>query len=293
MRTMDEKVTIEVMTRYRLADGFCSSNSGMQASRALERLKSPVPLNHDIMQSVQVNWGEENKRLFVDILDAINNLDSDDAELTTRYLIYMARKRAAARRVSDEELVRIDSEADPLNFVMSEGDPEAVKCLVAACLEILYAGVAIVVGVTQQKTAADARSKAPGDLAVTIDEKPQLTVEVKAPDVPMSWKLLDAGERILQSHKTARCHFIVLGSTRGASGSDVSAILNRPEAHVATRGRIHVIGLGELYALADVSDDRRNAIRKAFALNLSHAPSVRSGTRDAWLKTARRFSTPK
>lgn len=89
IRSADENVTIPMFAKHDLCKGFCSPNSGMQGSRAIEKMRGSKRLNRDFAQTQRTVF---DLKLFASILNDINELTSDQAKEVLRYLISLAKR---------------------------------------------------------------------------------------------------------------------------------------------------------------------------------------------------------
>lgn len=178
IRSEDESISIPLLAKYDLCEGFCSPNSGMQGSRAIEKMRSLRRLNRDFNTAQRTLF---DLKLFASILNQINDLDSTQLHELIKFFICTAKQLRDARYATNTAL-RASSTVtfDLLELLNSVPDPEFTKCVTAACLQILYKSHGLTVsGVDSFKTAADARAKKPGDITLDHQNVAVIAVEVK------------------------------------------------------------------------------------------------------------------
>ena len=162
IRSVDEKITIPLFSKHDLCTGFCSDNSGMQGSRAIEKMRTLKRLNANFSQNQRTVF---DLNLFASILNKVNSLNGDQSLEVLRYLICKAKKFRSDRKLMDSSIMNIDVNIDVLGVLNEISDPELVKCVAAACLQVIYDSKKFSLeGVTDFKTATDARADKAGDL---------------------------------------------------------------------------------------------------------------------------------
>ena len=84
LRTLDEKYTVRIIAKLRIAKNFCSSNSGMQGTRAIEKMRGIGRIDRDtpLEQSVKFDM-----KLFQEILNDINECSSEEAKNVFKLLL--------------------------------------------------------------------------------------------------------------------------------------------------------------------------------------------------------------
>lgn len=88
IRSEDESITIPVLAKYDLCTGYCSPNSGMQGSRAIEKMRTSKRVNTDFDTTQRTLF---DLKLFAAILNQINTLSSEQALRVLKYQICIAK----------------------------------------------------------------------------------------------------------------------------------------------------------------------------------------------------------
>ena len=281
IRSADEGVTIPVLAKHGLCGGFCSANSGMQGSRAIEKMRSMRRLNRDFDGAQRTVF---DLKLFADIMNDINELDHSRLPELLRWFFCKARGIQERRRAEDAALLSpgggtLDIEL----FLAGIHDPELTKCVAAACLEALFSpGGVRVTGVSDARTAADARAGKPGDLALELDGETLAAVEVKDKSQGIDWQNIARARTICARLPGLRSFLFVLENSDAASGRLVREILLSPQLASADGRRIDVVALRTLLALARAAAADGELVRLV-SRNIAAAPGVKPETRAAWL----------
>ena len=130
IRSEDEQISIPVLAKHDLCTGFCSPNSGMQGSRAIEKMRTLKRLNTDFGTAQRTVF---DLKLFATILNQINELSHEASLNTLKYLILIA-KGIRERRIEADAQLQSGTSAgfDLMAFLQDTADPELTKCIVAA-----------------------------------------------------------------------------------------------------------------------------------------------------------------
>lgn len=282
IRSEDEAISIPLLAKYDLCEGFCSPNSGMQGSRAIEKMRTLKRLNRDFDSAQRTLF---DLKMFAEILNQINELNEPQLLELIKYFICTA-KAIRAKRVSVNQALQAETEAtfDLLAFLGNTADPEFTKCVTAACLNVLYRKDGILIsGVDDFKTAADARARKPGDITLEKDSVPVIAVEVKDKTQHIDWNNIERAKRIMANHPGLVSFLFVLESRSAATNSLINEMLTSPQLATADGRKIAVMSLHLLYRMAlAVSDE--NEIINITGTYLSIAPAVKPETKAAWLK---------
>ena len=282
IRSEDEAITIPLLAKHDLCAGFCSDNSGMQGSRAIEKMRSLKRLNADFDSSQRTVF---DLKLFATILNQINDLKSEQALEVLRFLILIA-KGIRERRITQIAALReaSPSEIDILSFLGDTADPELTKCITASCFDIIFnPHRCLISGVEDYKTAADARAQKPGDLCVMYEEEPRIAIEVKDKTQSIDWNNIERAKKILDANESLR-NFIFVLERRGATASPViSDMFSAPKFGTGPYNKISIVSLHDLFLLASSVSDVDTIIKK-ISEYLILAPAVKPETKDKWLR---------
>ena len=282
IRSEDESISIPLLAKYDLCNGFCSPNSGMQGSRAIEKMRSLRRLNTDFDNAQRTLF---DLKLFAAILNQTNDLEHDQLLELIKYYIVTAKTIKARRLKVNEGLMKETAKSfSPLSALSSIADPEFTKCVTAACLTVLYkSNTFAVTGVEDFKTAADARAQKPGDLTVERSAKPVLAIEVKDKTQHIDWQNIERASRILTANPDLQGFVFVLESRDAATTKLINEMVNSSQLKSAIGSKISIMSLFSLYQLAKAASSDAELINQT-SRYLALAPAVKPGTKDFWLK---------
>lgn len=285
IRSEDEAISIPLLAKYDLCDGFCSPNSGMQGSRAIEKMRTLKRLNRDFDSAQRTLF---DLKLFAAILNQINELKNDELLELIKYFICTAKAiRAKRLEVNAALQTRTDKSFDLLKFLASIPDPEFTKCVTAACLYAIYHANGIeITGVEDFKTAADARAKKPGDITLEKNGTPVMAVEVKDKTQHIDWNNIERAKRIINQHNTLESFLFVLESRDAATNSLINAMLTSTQLATVNGKLITVLSLHALHSLAITVTTDIELINLT-GKYLTQAPAVKPETKAAWLRTVK------
>jgi hypothetical protein len=281
IRSEDESISIPLLAKHDLCQGFCSDNSGMQGSRAIEKMRALGRLN--------VNFDAEQKtifdlKLFATILNEINDLNEEQAEEVLKLLVVIAKSIRTKRHEQESALLSSSSTTfDVIGFLDSTADPELTKCIVAACLNVIFRPYgSVIAGVEDYRTAADTRAEKPGDFCVLHDEEVRIAVEVKDKSQSIDWNNITSAKRILDRSDSVRDFIFVLEKT-GATADPVIAEMLSSE-HFATYpyNKISIISVHDLFLLASSAVDSSVIVQET-AKYIAVAPAIKPETKDKWI----------
>lgn len=286
IRSFDEDVVIPMLAKYDLCKNFCSPNSGMQGSRAIEKMRGLKRLDRNFANTQRTVF---DLKLFASILNDIDELSAQEALNLLRYIIQLAMKVQQKRLVADAKVRSVTSVAfDPWTFLSQTADPELTKCYVAACLKTIFEPSSIKVeGVSDHRTAADARAGKPGDVTLIKDAKNIAAIEVKDKSQHIDWQNIERAVNVIKNHPEITYFAFVLESTEATLTQTVREILTSPRMENEFERRIVVLGLYPLYlqAVALVSPI---AFAKQVGEYISEAPDVKPETKDKWIRETKR-----
>jgi len=282
IRSEDEGISIPLLAKHDLCAGFCSDNSGMQGSRAIEKMRSLKRLNVDFNVSQRTVF---DLKLFASILNQINDLKQEQALEVLRLLILIAKENKTKRSAQSTTLREsAPSSIDILSFLAETADPELTKCVTAACFFVIYSPHKCQIsGVADYKTAADARAQKPGDLCVMYGDEPRIAIEVKDKSQSIDWNNIERARKILAANSAIR-NFIFILDRRAATASPIiSEMLSTPKFGTEYYSKISIVSLHDLFLLASsvVNEDIIAHMTSAY---IALAPTVKPETKDKWLR---------
>ena len=280
IRTEDERVSIPILAKHDLCAGFCSPNSGMQGSRAIEKMRSLKRLNRDFDSSQQTIF---DLKLFASIMNDINKLNQTQLIELLKWFICKAKSIKASRDKTNNLLTSVTATSFDLLAALGDiHDPELTKCVVAACFQALFEGDGMSVsGVGDNKTAADARTGKPGDLTVEAEGIPVVAIEVKDKTQKIDWNNIERATRIIKAHKELRSFVFVLESRDAATNGLVNEMVQSEQLSSVNGRPISIMSLYALYNLAHGTASDEELIRLT-SNNISLAPSVKPETKRIW-----------
>jgi len=282
IRTEDESITIPILAKYDLCTDYCSSNSGMQGSRALEKMRALKRLNIDFGDVQNTVF---DLKLFATILNQINLLNSEQALRVLKYEICIA-KNIQKKRLHTNKLLQEET-SDSFNimdFLDKIHDPELTKCIAAACLEALYKDDGLTLeGVSDYKTASDSRSKKPGDLFLSKNNSILIAIEVKDKTKTIDWNNIDRANKILKKYSSIITFIFILEKRAATVTSTMQEIINSPKLNSGISNKIIFISMHDLFLLAStISSTQTLASRTGYFM--SKAPTIKPETKATWLK---------
>lgn len=283
IRSEDEQITIPVLAKYDLCNGFCSDNSGMQGSRAIEKMRSFKRLNADFGQTQQTIF---DLKLFAVILNQINELTSEQALELLKYEIVTAKEIRAKRIATNEALASKETKSfNLLDFLSKTADPELTKCIVAACLEAIFCNHNMKLhGVSDYKTAADARAQKPGDLCLSSSDIYKIAIEVKDKSQTIDWENINRAKKILQKHTSVEDFIFVLENRSATVTSVIQEMVSSPQLKEAPCDKISFMSVHDLYRMA-LSTCNESDLVSVTSKMLTIAPAIKPETKAAFLAT--------
>jgi len=288
IRTCDETVTVPVFSKFDLCTGFCSANSGMQGSRAIEKSRGVGRINRGLRLKQRTVFDSQ---LFSEILNDINDLSGRAAEEVLKYLIEVAYGAKAKRKIADDILRSSPPTLDLLRFCRDATDPELPKCLTAACLDAIYGEMKLeLLGVSDYKTAADNRAVKAGDLTLVRDGKPLVAVEVKDRSRRLDWQNINSAKAIVRNFPSLVAFYFVLES-RNSVDPEIIDEVARDELNETSLGiPISFLSLPDLVAMAAPAKGYSFLVTRT-AEFVTQAPSIKSTTKERWLRSVQPAKT--
>ena len=286
IRSDDEAITIPLFAKYDLCEGFCSPNSGMQGSRAIEKMRTLKRLNRDFDNAQRTVF---DLKLFASIMNQTNELQSESLLELIKMFICIAKTIRNKRIAANEELERGSGASFDLISALAEiPDPELTKCVVAACVHIIFDKHELsITGVEDYKTAADARAKKPGDLTVEKDGIAIMAIEVKDKTQKLDWQNIERAKRIIKAHPELKGFLFVMESRDAATSPIINEMVRSTQLKTQDGKPISFISLYNLYQLAlPIAGDAE--IIKLTSKFITAAPAIKPETRTMWIQMLRR-----
>lgn len=283
IRSEDEGISIPLLAKHDLCPGFCSDNSGMQGSRAIEKMRTLKRLNTDFDAAQRTVF---DLKLFATILNQINELTSEQALEVLRLLIMIA-KSIRAKRIATMAALRSDPtrDIDVMDFLGRTADPELTKCVTAACLDSIFSPHrCVITGVEDYKTAADARAQKPGDLCIMYGEEPRISIEVKDKTQSIDWNNIERARKILDANTSVRNFIFVLERRDAAVAPIIAEIVSAQKMSTPPYDKISIVSLHDLHLLASSVADARTLAKKTSEY-IASAPAVKPETKNSWIRT--------
>ena len=281
IRTCDETVTVPVFSKFDLCTGFCSANSGMQGSRAIEKSRGVGRINRGLRLEQRTVFDSQ---LFSEILNDIDDLSGSAAEEALKYLIEIAYQAKAKRETANDILRSSPPTLDLLRFCTDATDPELTKCITAACLDAIYGGMGIeLVGVSDYKTAADNRALKAGDLTLVRDGKPLVAVEVKDRTRSIDWQNINSAKAIISNFPSVTAFYFVLESRNSVELRLIDEVARRELNGTSLGIPISFLSLPDLIAMAAPTRGYSFLVART-AEYVTQAPSIKPTTKDRWLQ---------
>lgn len=281
IRSEDESITIPVLAKYDLCTGYCSPNSGMQGSRAIEKMRTLKRLNTNFGQAQRTVF---DLKLFAEILNQINDLEAQQALRVLQYQILIAKAIREKRIETNAALESGPSDGfDLIKFLRDTADPELTKCVVAACFSALFSAEEFKVeGVEDFKTAADARAQKPGDLSVSKNGNTLIAIEVKDKSQTIDWNNIDRAKKIITANPTLTDFIFVLEKREATVTSVIQEMVASPQFQTSPCDKISFLSVHDLYLISSVAQDPK-ALAERTSKYLALAPAVKPETKQAWL----------
>lgn len=279
IRSEDEGVTIPIMAKHDLCEGFCSDNSGMQGSRAIEKMRGEKRINVNFSSTQRTIFDLE---LFAKILNKLHEGSPEDALNCLKYIISIALEKQANRATTNSQLLTEKIGYTVSKKLLEASDPEIVKCVAGACISLLYNPFNITVtGIESHKTASDSRSGKSGDLqCMTRDGREIFAFEVKAKSIELDWQNINRARRSLSSSGDLDVFFFIHESCDFRKTTAVREFLesNYPES---TSGKIQFISLPELVSQVEALSSPDILFNHTTKL-IAEAPSISTHHRAIW-----------
>lgn len=217
IRTQDEKFTVPLVTKKNIFHNFCSPNSGMQGTRALEKIRNLKRISRTSTIDQRVTF---DLQLFKDIMNDINECSTAQAKGVFMYLMRLAHN---IQKTREAELIALSgagsaSTRNELSvvseFLNTVSDPQFVKCVGLVILAKLMDGMfgkdkLALRGVDGHKTASDARALTPGDFWFEKDGVPFIGVEIKDITKSIGFDVLSAVRNRKKNNDSLEFYFLI------------------------------------------------------------------------------------
>ncbi len=280
IRSEDESITIPILSKYDLCTGYCSPNSGMQGSRAIEKMRNLKRINIDFDSAQRTLF---DLKLFATILNQINELNPEQSLEVLKYQILIAKRLRQKRLETDAKIQSATYNSfSLLKFLSETADPELTKCVFAACFKALYPNFKLE-GVEDFKTAADARAQKPGDLSLYKDETCYIAIEVKDKTQTIDWNNIDRAKKILNSHPSLTTFIFALESRSATTTNIIQEMVHSPQLQVSPCDKIIFMSLHDIFRMALAVSTEKDLIKRTGQL-ITIAPAIKPETKASWLK---------
>lgn len=288
IRNLDESYTVPFVNKHDIFKNFCSPNSGMQGSRALEKGRS-------VTGRLDRDWSANQRTvfdldLFADIMNDMDGLDAAQARETLAYLLSIAVRFRDERIAAQKAILalRYDSAGVDLASLPERfDDPEFVRALVAATVASVLAPAGAswsVRGTDGAKTAADARSGNPGDLWVADEAGvPVVGFEVKDRTRTIDWTVLRRASGFLKAFPGMRA-FIIVVANKAPLADRVAPDVRDPARLFRRDGfqrNVSVLSIYDLINLAVITG-RSDEVFDRTGVLVATMPSIKPETRERW-----------
>jgi hypothetical protein len=287
VRSYDEGFTVPLVTKNDLYKEFCSSNSGMQGARSLEKARGigRINPNGEINQKVRYDL-----KLFAETLNEINRADSALSKKVFQSYLLRATKIKLKRLEVLKKLLGLkpptetDSWVTVRQALRSAKDPQLVKTIAATCLHSISRNAGYKVGgLDSAMTGADARSGGPGDLYLSINGKPRVGIEIKDESRKIGFSILSAvRERILKNNLS---QYIVIVDSQSPLEDEVREDpewLSQIDTMRSSGCPILILGLEQLWNIARVTATDPELIEIMTDL-IPKTSSLKKGTAECWI----------
>lgn len=294
LRTYDESVTVPVICRLDISTNFCSSNSGMQGTRAIEKTRVATRLNRNTTLDQRVLF---DLNLLVQIMNDIDELTPDEAKYVFQYFIELGcniRKKRYADLMSLSKAGQKKG-ASVFRLVLKSAariqDPQFTKILAASCIERFASHTdmfsdCVMAGVYDKKTGANARSSAPGDFWLLRDEVAVLGCEVKDPSKQFGFEILSAVRDRSLAHPGMNHYWLVTASNAALKNEVIGdARWEKQLAQLAENGcEVIAITLRDLLAILGSLEALDHRLTNLISTHLTKMTDLKNDTVTDWME---------
>jgi hypothetical protein len=287
IRSADESFTVPFVNRHDIYKSFCSPNSGMQGSRALEKSRPATG-------RLDRGWSANQRTLFdldlfSEIMNDIEDGGPDQAEIILQYLLSIAIKFRDDRIAEQDKILKIrySNKVHLADVPTKFSDPELYRAMSAGLVKAILKKLGNtheLKGTDGQKTSADAQSKLPGDLWVEdLQNDPIIGFEVKDATREIDWTIVRQAGEFLQKFPAMRSFVIITGKkspikeTIRTDFNNVNALFSA-QPYQRNVSVISIYDLINLCYAVGCSDDAPKFIGEYVA----NMPSIKPETRSIW-----------
>ena len=301
IRNYDETFTVRFVTKFQIYNQFCSPNSGMQGTRALEKSRDHGRIGRDTNLGQRVLFDIE---LFKNILNDIEDSTPEEARNIFKYFV---EKGILIKQRIIKEIENIPSPnlqgskkiKDVIfSAVYSFKDPQFVRVVVASLIEILIDGVkkfdgCALAGLGGAQTAADARARTPGDLWINNrDGKAFVGCEIKDETKPFGFDVLAAIQDRLDNNKTLQYYLGVTAAHETIKQTDrQDKEWYRFLARYKSQGlSVYFFNLDEFYNYVELFCDIDISIIDSITRILANTRDLKVNTVNNWTELLLKFA---
>ena len=137
-------------------------------------------------------------------------------------------------------------------------------------------------GVTDHRTAADARARKPGDISLVKNGEYVAAIEVKDKSQHIDWQNIDRAGSVISNHPEIEYFMFVLESTDAATDSNVNDIFTSDKMKVYPSNLITVSALYPIYRQA-LSVCGSSELARKIGACIASAPDVKPETKTNWI----------
>ena len=285
IRTIDERVVVPFVAKHNIASNFCSANSGMQGSRAIEKSRGATRIPRD--------WSGDQKTsfdlaLFSNLMNDINNSSPEEVEEILVYLLEVAESRLRAREKSklrlSESLGVGGTRSLVLAAVSEIKDPEFVKCVAAALMKHIFGARfgMVVDGVESAKTAADARDGKVGDFWLQSEQGSMMACEVKDSSRALDWQAIRTASDRLLSHQGLDSYVFITARRQPFADGVCRSLNTSGLADIEGQDKISFLSVFDLLPL--VPECTATELIDEISEMLQRATSLKSDTLTKWMR---------
>ena len=290
IRSNDERYTVPLVTKKRLSSGFCSPNSGMQGSRAIEKMRGAGRIERDSLLNQSVSF---DMRLFQNIMNDINECSADQAFdvfcwLLRKGLDIKAQRDSAMNDVATANVSNSYNLPLLLQFTKELGDPQFVRIVAAFLAQPVISNVygdITLEGLDGAKTAADTQSKSPGDFWFVTVSGEIIGAEVKDRSKKIGFDVLSSIENRRMNNPRMTQYLAISASNSCVSEEN----LNDPDwrnfinsSRSEKNLNINCISLDDLSGLSLLHKGSVSQLVKEISNQLSKMTDLKNHTVPSW-----------
>ena len=291
IRSNDEKYTVPLVTKSRISSGFCSPNSGMQGSRAIEKMRNAQRINRNTSIDQRVSF---DMALFQNIL---NDIDELSPEKSLYFFKWLLRKGIEIRDQRELENARLRDVGTVNNVRLSEinkftkniSDPQFVRIVVAHLAAILIKKIhpnLKLSGMDGAKTAADSQSKSPGDFWFSDQNKTMIIAfEVKDKSKTIGFDILQAIENRRLNNPQITQYFAISAADQAVSTNVLTdPFWNDNLNRLRDNLNVNVIcmSINELFGLYEFCGGQTNNLISNISSTLAETKDLKIDTISHW-----------